>query len=701
MKRLVIAAAAIFSISTLVAPTWANEDLASLARSTARGPLAAESVYFVMTDRFENGDKSNDGGGLTGGRLGGGDDPTDIAYYHGGDFKGLTARLDYIAKLGFTSIWITPPVVNQFVQQGSAAYHGYWGTDFTTIDPHYGTEADFKDFVSRSHQLGMKVIVDIVVNHTADVIKYTLGSTTYREPGDFPYKTCAGKVFEPAKYAGLPTFPKLCIDKSFAYVPRTSTYDKNIKKPSFLNNLTNYHNRGDSIWSGTSVTEGDFVGLDDVFTEKPEVVKGMTDLWSSWITKFDIDGYRVDTAKHVNPEFWKAFLPKVLATAKAAGKKNFPIFGEVADSDIPFLASFVTEQKFPSVLDFPFQAKVSRFAKAGGGAADLVTLFNADDLYTTPTTSAYSLATFLGNHDMGRIGRFIAIISESDGQQVLLERAELANALLFTLRGGPVLYYGDEKGMTGDGGDQLARQDMFATQVEAWKTELRIGSKAIGNASAFNVKNPLEDNIADLQKLYTQYPALKIGTQQIRYAEGSIFAVSRFAKNQEIVAAFNSNDEAQKATFKVSTSNSTWSTLLGKGTTSVDNNTLSVNLPPRGWIILKADKGFEPTSPLSISLLNPKPDYSTPGWSALSAKVPGDDFVEVTFAIRQSGKGWQVLGTADRRTMKDDNVAGGLHRVFLHNRLYKSGTKFEIVAVAKNTKGELATSKILNYTIKY
>jgi len=167
------------------------------------------------------------------------------------------------------------------------------------------------------------------------------------------------------------------------------------------------------------------------------------------------------------------------------------------------------------------------------------------------------------------------------------------------------------------------------------------------------------------------------------------------------VAAFNSNDEAQKATFKVSTSNSTWSTLLGKGASTVDNNTISVNLPPRGWIILKADKVFEPTSPLSISILNPKPDYSTPGWSALSAKVPGDDFVEVTFAIRQSGKSWQVLGTADRRTMKDDNVAGGLHRVFLHNRLYKSGTKFEIVAVAKNTKGELATSKILNYTIKY
>ena len=547
----------------------------------------------------------------------------------------------------------------------------------------------------------MKVIVDIVVNHTADVIKYTIGSTSYREPADFPYKTCAGKAFDPAKFAGLASFPQLCTKNSFAYVPRTSTYDKNIKKPAFLNDLTNYHNRGDSIWSGTSVTEGDFSGLDDIFTEKPAVVKGMSDLWSSWITRFDIDGFRIDTAKHVNPEFWKAFLPKVLATAKAAGKKNFPIFGEVADSDIPFLASFVTEQKFPSVLDFPFQAKVSRFAKAGGGAADLITLFNADDLYTTPSTSAYSLATFLGNHDMGRIGRFIAIISESDGQQVLVERSELANALLFTLRGGPVLYYGDEKGMTGDGGDQLARQDMFATQVDAWKSELRIGAAPIGNASAFSVKNPLEANITALQALYAQYPALRIGSQQVRYGNGSVFAISRFAENQEIVVAYNSNDEPQKATFNVSTKGSKWSTLLGKATVDAAEQALTVSLPARGWVVLKADSPFTPQSKLSISLLNPKADYSTPGWSALSAKVPGDDFVEVTFAIRQPGKSWQILGTSDRRTFKDDNVAGGLHRVFLHNRLYKPGTKFEIVAIAKNTLGEKVSSKVINYTVKY
>lgn len=682
-------------------PTQASEDLSSLAKPISRGPLAVESVYFVMTDRFENGNTKNDGAGLIGGRLGGGDDPTDIAYYHGGDFQGLTKHLSYIANLGFTSIWITPPVVNQFVQQGSAGYHGYWGTNFTTIDPHYGTETDFKNFVSETHKLGMKVIVDIVVNHTADVIKYTFGSTNYRDPADFPYKTCTGKIFDPAKVAGLSTFPQLCAKTSFAYVPYTSTYDKNIKKPAFLNDLTNYHNRGDSIWSGSSVAEGDFVGLDDLFTEKPAVVKGMSDLWSNWITKFDIDGYRVDTAKHVNPEFWKAFLPKILAAARAAGKKNFPIIGEVADSDIPFLASFVTEQKFPSVLDFPFQAKVSRFAKAGGGSADLVTLFNADDLYTTPTTSAYSLATFMGNHDMGRIGRFIATFSESDGEKVLLERAMLANALLFTLRGGPVLYYGDEKGMTGDGGDQLARQDMFATQVDTWKTELRIGGKPIGDASAFDVKNPLEENISKLQGLYSNYPALKNGAQQVRYGIGSFFAVSRFARNQELVVAFNSSDEEQKATFPVSTKASDWTTLLGAGIISPSSQSITVTLPARGWIVLKADKAFAPVNQLEIRLLNPKPDYSTPGWSALSAKIPGDDFVEVTFAIRQKGKTWQVLGTSDRRTITDGDLAGGLHRVFLHERSFKSGTKIEVVAIAKSVTGETKTSKIINYTIKY
>ena len=134
------------------------------------------------------------------------------------------------------------------------------------------------------------------------------------------------------------------------------------------------------------------------------MVAGWTKVWQDWITKFDIDGYRIDTAKHVNPEFWQAFLPAVLKTAKAAGKSYFPIYGEVYDTDPNNLSKFVTDYKFPGVLDFAFQAAASKYATFGNGEQDLLDLFNQDDLYTTATTSAYGLTTFLDNHDM-EIGR--------------------------------------------------------------------------------------------------------------------------------------------------------------------------------------------------------------------------------------------------------------------------------------------------------
>ena len=180
MKKIVLTSLAIVLIALPSFSSFAAENLASLTKPVARGPLAGESIYFVMTDRFANGDPTNDSAGLTGGRTQTGFDPSDKAYYHGGDLKGLTQHLQYIKDLGFTSIWIAPPVKNQYVQGSSAAYHGYWGIDFSTIDPHLGTEADFKNFVSQAHLMDMKVIVDIVVNHTADVIKYSVGRYGYR-----------------------------------------------------------------------------------------------------------------------------------------------------------------------------------------------------------------------------------------------------------------------------------------------------------------------------------------------------------------------------------------------------------------------------------------------------------------------------------------------------------------------------------------
>ena len=697
MKKLI---AATVVLAAFFSTTAAAEDLTSLARPTVRGGASSSQIYFVMTDRFANGDTSNDEAGLTGFSAVTGYDPTDIGYFHGGDFKGLTSKLDYIQGLGFNSIWITPPVKNRYVQGDSAAYHGYWGLDFTTIDPHLGTEEDFKNFVTEAHSRGIKVIVDIVVNHTGDIIRYKGDVYSYSDLASYPYKDCNGKKIDITKYIGKANFPKLCAAKSFPVPPIVSEKNKNVKAPAFLNDITNYHNRGDSTFEGESSTFGDFFGLDDVFTEKPEVVAGWTKVWQDWITKFDIDGYRIDTAKHVNPEFWQAFLPAVLKTAKAAGKSYFPIYGEVWDTDPNYLAKFVTDYKFPGVLDFAFQAAASKYATYGNGERDLLELFNQDDLYTTATTSAYGLTTFLDNHDMGRIGMFLQGNTDATPAQ-LLERDNFANALLMLLRGGPTVYYGDEKGMTGTGGDKAARQDMFPTQVIDWQNETRIGGSPIGTKSAFDVTNPLEKNLSELQAMTTKYPALRSGTQQLRYANEGVFAVSRYANKQEFLVAFNGHDVDAKLNLNVSTADSKWSVISGKANEVTPTGTaISLILPARSWVVLKADNEFVPTAKLAVVLNKPAVDIRTrENYVALTASVPGSDFNEVTFAVREKGKSWSILGTSDHRLLGATGFKDGLYRVYLHQEKYKKKTNLEVVAIAVNANGEKIASAIQSYIV--
>ena len=142
-----------------------------------------------MPDRYANGDPSNDRGGQTGSRVSTGYDPTDDGWYHGGDLKGLTGGctdpkvgLRRVKDLGFTAVWVAPVLKQRWVQASSAAYHGYWGLDFTTVDPHLGTDADFAAFVDCAHSLGLKVYLDVVTNHTADVVQLSGGSSYSRPP---------------------------------------------------------------------------------------------------------------------------------------------------------------------------------------------------------------------------------------------------------------------------------------------------------------------------------------------------------------------------------------------------------------------------------------------------------------------------------------------------------------------------------------
>jgi hypothetical protein len=253
-----------------------------------------EVIYFVLPDRFANGDLTNDRGGLNGDRLKTGFDPTDKGFYHGGDLAGLTARLDYIQGLGATTIWLGPIFRNKVVQgppgQESAGYHGYWITDFTDVDPHFGTRAQLKTFVDAAHARGLKVYLDIVANHTADVIQYRdcpAAGCDYRAKADYPFVRQGG-VGGPAINDGFlgdqaerqtaENFARLT-RPDFAYAPYVPKDEASVKKPAWLNDPIWYHNRGDSRFTGESSTYGDFSGLDDLATENPRVVQGFIDIY--------------------------------------------------------------------------------------------------------------------------------------------------------------------------------------------------------------------------------------------------------------------------------------------------------------------------------------------------------------------------------------------------------------------------------------
>ena len=305
-----------------------------------------------------------------------------------------------------------------------------------------------------------------MVNHTADVIQPKNGIRDYQYKFSKPYLDANGKPFDDRDYINRADFPQLDVNNSFPVPPTfVSEEDRKIKVPDWLNDPTVYHNRGEASTGGESAQYGDISGLDDLFTEQPRVVHGMIDIYANWIKDFDITGFRLDTVKHVNNEFWQSFIPAIQEAAQKSGRKDFFIFGEVYDFDPAFLSEFVHRASMPSVLDFGFQRAVRGFASGTDAPAKLAEFFAKDGFYTTPTVNAYSLVTFLGNHDLGRIGYFLSNDVGSGSDDELLARDILAHAVLFFTRGIPAIYYGDEQGFTGKGGDVAAREDMFGSKV--------------------------------------------------------------------------------------------------------------------------------------------------------------------------------------------------------------------------------------------
>jgi glycosidase len=592
--------------------------LLALGAAAASSPAAAQSyldrtpekeiVYFVLPDRFENGDTANDRGGFRGGRLDHGFDPAHKGFYHGGDLKGLTDRLDYLEGLGITAIWLGPIYKNKPVQgrpgQESSGYHGYWITDFTDVDPHFGTRADLKRFVDSAHARGMKIYLDIITNHTADVIKYRecpKNDCAYRSIGEYPFTTRGGpdgprinEGFRGIDRAGqhAANFEKL---KRFdyAYTPYVPQGEARAKTPAWLNDPAYYHNRGDSQWRGESNLHGDFSGLDDLFTEHPRVLSGMIDIFGQWIDDFGMDGFRIDTARHVNPEFWQAFVPAMQDRAKARGIPNFHIFGEVFDPDPGMLARFTKVDGYPTLLDFAFQSAVSDVVARNAGTDRLARLFQMDAVYEGGDETAKQLPTFLGNHDMGRIGYFIRQGAPAASEEEVLKRTILAHAMMFFARGVPVIYYGDEQGFTGDGGDQDAREDMFPSKVVTYNDNRLIGSAATTAQANFDSNSPLYRAIARMAAIRKGDPALSSGDQIVRTSSDKpgIFAISRRAPSGggETLTVFNTGTSPITTHVQVDTGSSAWQPLHGRcAPSAAAPGSYRVEVAPLDYIVCKA-----------------------------------------------------------------------------------------------------------------
>ena len=456
-----------------------------------------QSIYQIITDRFYNGDPSNDDAD-------GNYDPAGHrgTSVHGGDFRGIEEKLDYIKSLGATAIWISPVVLN-----ARGEFHGYAGLDFYKVDPHWGTMADLQHLVAAAHARGILVIDDIVVNHGGNLV-----DSTDPEYPNFKYP--------PGGY------PLRFRNPARQYPPPFDLTDTN---PS-LTNL--FHNNGfiQNFHDPVQVELGELSGLDDFRTETPYVREQMEKIYEFWIRQAGFDGFRIDTVKHVDMGFWREWCPAIRAFAATQDKPSFFMFGEVLDHSDTRCASYIGTTgggpfKLDSVLDYPLYFEIiSVFARATGSTREIAEHYRTVAADYDPAAQN-QLVTFLDNHDQPR---FMSVPGAT------IDRLKVALVLLYTARGIPCLYYGTEQAFSG-GTDPWDREDMFAGEF-----------KDAGQAGkdSFSMTHPLFQFIARLNNFRRLYPALQTGTQSTLWSDArgpGLFAYARQLGEQQVFVVLNTS----------------------------------------------------------------------------------------------------------------------------------------------------------------
>lgn len=418
-------------------------------------------IYFVMIDRFANGDTSNDvltDSGIESGIVN--------SKYNGGDIQGLIDQLDYIKELGATAIWVTPPVANQW-WDGSVnygGYHGYWARDFKKVEEHFGDVELYKKFVEEAHKRGMYVIQDIVANHTGNFLIYKNGryflnnqSVPTNKPDQYPFNMNDYNDPEQRKL-------------------NVYHWPSEIKNPNQYNT--------------------EFSQLDDLNTENPLVIEALKDSYTFWIEEADIDGFRIDTAIYVPNEFWKEFLNGengIYEIAQKVEKNDFLTYGEAWITPQPFTnvaeksLNEYMEIGFNSMLDFPLQTDIKRVFKEGKPTSYLEYRLNQrETMYKDPSR----MITFIDNHDMDRF------LKGSD-----INSLKQALTFIFTIPGIPTIYYGTE-------------QNFVETRAAMFEQGF-----ASGGVDHFDTTTPTFQYIKELTELRKNIPTFRYGKVEVLFAD--------------------------------------------------------------------------------------------------------------------------------------------------------------------------------------
>lgn len=431
-------------------------------------------IYFVVTDRFHDGDPGNNLGA----------DPRRATAYHGGDFKGIVAKIPYLKRLGITALWITPVYLSiGRLADGAEGYHGYWALDFEKVDPHLftpvagresGSMVYLRTLSDALHRRGIKLILDMVVNHTG------YHNATYRD------------------------------------------YDGTLPESWF--------NIG-----GTGEVKGELAGLPDLDHDQADVRDFFVNNVIDWIEAAGIDGIRMDTVKHVEDAFWYYF------KAYVKGKhRSVTLIGEVLDEhSIPVISRYQTRHDFDTLFDFPLRSRILDTLVRGGPMTLLARprLSSSElpgilDLDTEFYANANRLVTLLDNHDLaGRIRTEIRSAWEHADREWIDRILKLCLTFQMTTRGIPQIYYGTEIGMEG-GRDPDNRRDM------AWEVFDGDSSSSDGTPGRPEVLEIFE-HTRRLIRIRRENEALTVGYLFTLYVDHFVYVFLREFRGNTVVVAIN------------------------------------------------------------------------------------------------------------------------------------------------------------------